>query len=80
MLLFHISLVLKSSKIWILHMFPFIQKSLLLSKILRNTPVKDQTRTGGKDAAELQALPTSTEIDVNLREPLLEITESQAAA
>ena len=79
-LLFHISLVLKSSNIWKMHMLPFIQKSLLLSKILRITPVKDQTRAGDKDAAELQALPTSTEIDVDLREPLLEITESQAVA
>ena len=78
-LLFHISLVLKSSNIWKLYMLPFIQKSLLLSKILRITPVKDQTRAGDKDAAELQALPTSTEINVDLREPLLEITESQAA-
>ena len=77
-LLFHISLVLKSSKIWKMYMLPFIQKSLLLSKILRTTPVKDQTRAGDKDAAELQALPTSTEIDVDLREPLLEITGSQA--
>ena len=33
-----------------------------------------------KDAAELQALPTSTEIDVDLREPLLESNESQAIA
>ena len=57
-------------------MLPFIQKFLLLSKILRITPVKDQTRAGDKDAAELQALPTSTEINVDLREPLLEITES----
>ena len=79
-LLFHISLVLKSSKIWKVYMLPFIQKSLLLSKILRVTPVKDQTRAGDKDAAELQALPTSTEIDVDLREPLLEITELQAVA
>jgi hypothetical protein len=63
-----------------MHMLPFIQKSLLLSKILRITPVKDQTRAVDKDAAELQALPTSTEIDVDLREPLLEITESQVAA
>ena len=77
-LLFHISLVFKSSNIWKMHILPFIQKSLLLSKILRITPVKDQTRAGDKDAAELQALPTSTEIDVNLREPLLEINESQA--
>jgi hypothetical protein len=61
-------------------MLPFMQKSLLLSKILRITPVKDQTRASGKNAAELQVLPTSTEIDVDLREPLLEITESQAAA
>ena len=77
-LLFHISLVLKSSNIWKNYMLPFIQKSLLLSKILRITPVKDQTRAGDKNTAELQALPTSTEIDVDLREPLLEITESQA--
>ena len=75
-LLFHTSLVLKSSNIWKNYMLPFIQKSLLLSKILRITPVKDQTRAGDKDAAELQALPTSTEIDVDLREPLLESTES----
>jgi hypothetical protein len=59
-------------------MLPFFQKYLLLSKILRITPVNDQTRAGDKDIAELQALPTSTEIDVDLREPLLEITESQA--
>ena len=57
-------------------MLPFVQKSLLLSKILRITPVQDQTRGGDKDAAELQALSTSTEIDVDLREPLLEVTES----
>ena len=78
-LLFHISLVLKTSNIWKNYMFPFIKKSLLLSKILRITPVKDQTRAGDKDAAELLALPTSTEINVDLREPLLEISESQAA-
>ena len=75
-LLIHISLVLKSSNIWKHYMLPFIQKSLLLSKILRITPVKDQSRAEDKDAAELQALPTSTEIDVDLREPLLEDTES----
>jgi hypothetical protein len=54
----------------------------LLSKILRITPVKDQSTAGlgGKNNTELQALPTSTEIDVDLREPFLEITESQVAA
>ena len=79
-LLFHISLVLKLLNIWKMYMLPFVQKSLLLSKILRITPVKDQTRAGDKDAAELQALPTSTEVDVDLREPLLDISESQAVA
>ena len=59
-------------------MVPFIQKSLLLSKMLRIAPVKDKTTARDKDAAELQALPTSTEVDVDLHEPLLEITESQA--
>ena len=32
-----------------------------------------QTRAGDEDAAELQALPISTEIDVDLREPLLRL-------
>ena len=76
-LIFHISLILKSSSIWKVHILPFIQKSLLLNKILRITPVtKDRNIKGDKEAAELQALPTSTEIDVDLREPLLEISES----
>ena len=80
-LLFHISLVLKSSKIWKMHIIPFIQKSLLFSKVFRTAPVKDmQTTERNRNAAELQTLPTSTEIDVDLREPLLEITESHAAA
>ena len=57
-----------------MHVHPVIQKSPLLSKILGITPV--QTTTGDKDIAELQSLPTLTEVDFNLREPLLEITES----
>ena len=79
-LLFHISLILKSSSTWKVHMLPFIQNSLLLSKILRITPVKDKNITGVKEVAELHALPTFTEVDVDLRESLLEITASQAAA
>ena len=78
-LLFHVSLVLKSSSIWKVRMLPFIQKSLLLSTILRITPVKDETSAGDRKNTELLTLPTSTEIDVDLREPLLEITESHAA-
>ena len=80
-LFFHINFVLKSSSIWKVHMLPVIQKSLLLSKILRITPVtKDKNIRGDEDAAELHTLPTSTEIDVDLREPLLDISESQIAA
>ena len=64
-----------------MHIIPFIQKSLLLSKVFRTAPVKDtQTTEGNRNAAELQTLPPSTEIDVDLCEPLLEITESHAAA
>ena len=65
-----------------MYIIPFIQKSLLLSKVFRTAaaPFKDtQTTEGDRNAAELQTLPTSTEIDVDLREPLLEITESHAA-
>ena len=73
---YHISLVLKLSSIWQVHVLPFIQKSLLLSTILRITPVtKNKTTAVNKDTAELHTLPTSTEINVDLREPLLEITE-----
>ena len=62
-LLFHVSLVFKSSNIWKVHMLPFIQKPLLLSKILRITPInKDETTAGNKEAAELHVLPTSTEL------------------
>ena len=63
-------------------MLPFTQKSLLFRKILRITPgpVKDKTTARDEDAAELQALPKSTEVDIDLREPLLEIIESQATA
>ena len=78
-LLHHVCLVLKFSSIWKVRMLPFIQKSLLLSTILRITPVKDETTAGDRKNTELLALPTSTEIDVDLREPLLEITESHAA-
>ena len=66
-----------------MHIIPIIQKSLLLSKVFRTAPVKDMQTTEGdriRNAAELQAFPTSTEIDIDLREPLLEITESHAAA
>ena len=48
------------------------------SRRLSITPIKGKTEAGEKDAAELQAFPTSTEVDVDLCEPLLEITESQA--
>ena len=80
-LIFHISLVLKLSSIWKVHLLPFIQKSILFSKILRITPAtKDKNIKRDEDAAELHTLPTSTEIDVDLREPLLDIFESQVAA
>ena len=79
-LIFHISLVFKSSSIWKVHMLPVIQKSLLFSKILRITPVTENKNIKrDENAAELHTLPTSTEIDVDLREPLLDISESQIA-
>ena len=63
-----------------MHVLPFIKRSQLLTTILRIKPDKITTGNNFKDTAELHALPTSTKIDVDLREPLLEITESQAAA
>ena len=60
-----------------MYTLPLIQKSQILCKILSITPIKGKTEAGDKDAAELQALSTSTEVDVDLREPLLEIIKSQ---
>ena len=77
--LFHISLVLKSLNIWTEHMVPFIKKSLLISKIFRITSVKDNTTTRNVEATVLHALPTSTEVAIDLNKPLLlEITADTA--
>ena len=70
-LLFHVILVFKSLNIWKEHMVPFIQRSLFLSKIFRATDIKDNTITRNVEAAVLHALPTSTEVAIDLSKPLL---------
>ena len=70
-LLFHVILVFKSINIWKEHMVPFIQRSLFLSKIFRATDIKDNTITRNVEAAVLHALPTSTEVAIDLSKPLL---------
>ena len=80
--LFHFSLVIKSTNIWRVHVLPLIQRFYLLSKLFRFTSaVKRKPTQGDKNTTELSALPivTSTEIDVDLREPLIEITDSHAS-
>ena len=78
-LLFHISLVLKSSNIWKECLIPFIQTSFLLRKIFRETAIKDNIVTRNVEATVLHALPTSTEVAIDLNEPLLlEITTDTA--
>ena len=78
-LLFHISLVFKSSNIWKEHVISFIQRSLFLSKIFRVTAIKDNTTVRNVEATVLHALPTSTEVAIDLNKPLLlEITADTA--
>ena len=50
-------------------MIPFIQKSFLLSKVFRETAIKDNT-TRNVEATVLHALPTSTEVAIDLNKPL----------
>lgn len=52
-------------------MVPFIQRSLFHSKIFRATDIKDNTITRNVEAAVLHALPTSTEVAIDLSKPLL---------
>ena len=81
-LVFHISFVLKSSNIWKQRMIPIIKRSYFLSKIFRKTAVNDNgySTTRNVETAVLHALPTSTEVAIDLNKPLLlEITADTAA-
>jgi predicted outer membrane repeat protein len=78
-LLFHISLVFKSSNIWKEHMIPFIQKSQFLSKILGVTVIKDNATVRNVEATVLHALPTTTEVAIDLNKPLLLEISTDAA-
>ena len=78
-LLFHISLVFKSSNIWRENMIPFIQKSQSLSKILGVTVIKDDTAVRNVEATVLHALPTTTEVAIDLNKPLLLEISTDAA-
>ena len=78
-LVFHISLVLKSSNMWKRHMIPFVQKSYFLNKVFGETAVNNNPTTRNVETAVLYALPTSTEVAINLNKPLLlEITADTA--
>ena len=79
-LLFHISLVLKSSNFWKEHMVPFIQRSQFLSKILGVTVIKDDTAVTAMnvEATMLHALPTTTEVAIDVQPLLLEISTDAA--
>ena len=77
-LVFHISLVLKSSNMWKQHMILFVQKSYFLSKVCGETAVNDNPTRNVKTAV-LHVLPTSTEVAMDLNKPLLlEITADTA--
>jgi predicted outer membrane repeat protein len=78
-LLFHISLVFKSSNIWKEHMIPFIQKSRFLSMILGVTVIKDNATVRNVEATVLHALPTTTEVAIDLNKPLLLEISTDAA-
>ena len=78
-LTFSFSLILKSSSIWKEHLIPFIQTSFLLRKIFRETAIEDNTTARNVEATVLHALPTSTEVVIDLNKPLLlEITADTA--
>ena len=78
-LLFHISLVFKSSNLWKEYMVPFIQRSQFLSKILGVTVIKNDTAVRNVEASVLHALPTTTEVAIDLNKPLLLEISTDAA-
>ena len=81
-LLFHISLVIKSSSFWKEHMVPFIQRSQFLSKILGVTVIKDDTAVKNvtvEATIMLHALPTTTEVAIDHNKPLLLEISTDAA-
>ena len=79
-LLFHISIVFKSSNLWKEHMTHFIQRSQFLSKILGVTVIKDDTAAvRNVEATMLHALPTTTEVAIDLNKPLLLEISTDAA-
>ena len=74
-LIFHISLVFKSSTIWKECMLPYMQR---LRNILRVTTINDNVTARNVEANVLHALPTTTEVAIDLNKPLLEITADAA--
>jgi hypothetical protein len=67
------------SNIWKEHMIPFIQKSQFLSKILGVTVIKDNATVRNVEATVLHALPTTTEVAIDLNKPLLLEISTDAA-
>ena len=81
-LVFHISFVLRSSNTWKQRMIPIIKRSYFLGKNFRKTAVSDNgySTTRNVETAVLHALPTSTEVAIDLNKPLLlEATADTAA-
>ena len=78
-LIFHISLVFKSSNIWKEQMIPYIQRSSFLSKILGITVINDNTTVRNVESTMLHALPTTTEVAIDLNKPLLLEISADAA-
>ena len=78
-LLFHTSRVFKSSNFWKEHIVPFIQKSQFFSKILGVNVIEDDTAVRNVEATMLHALPTTTEVAIDLNKPLLLEISTDAA-
>ncbi len=81
-LTYHIYLVFKSaSNLWKLYLLPFFQK---IRRIFKATSISEGEKViEGEEKSELHTLPTSSDIGVHLREPLLELeseSESQIRA
>jgi hypothetical protein len=81
-LTYHICLVFKSaSNLWKLYLLPFFQKT---RRIFKARSISEGEKViEGEEKSELHTLPTSSDIGVHLREPLLELeseSESQIRA
>ena len=72
--LFMFILPLKSTGLWKVHMHPYIHKNQLLNRILSSRITLHNEHDSTQKSTEIHSMSTSSVVDVDLREPLIDAT------